>query len=173
MAGGKQAPERAQQFRHIVEVQAGRRFIEQKQRAGPLADRALGQMSRQFQALSLASGESRHRLAEAQIVQADVGERSQTHAHLGIVGKKFQCRGHRQVEDVGNTVRREARTRQHTLENLRPVTPAIAVGTAQVDIREELHLHVLEAVAAAGGAASIAGIEAERAGGVLAFARRR
>jgi hypothetical protein len=60
---------------------------------------------------------------------------------------------------------------QLDLEDFRPKTPPVAIGTTQVDIGQELHFHVFEAVAAAGGAASVAGIEAEGAGRVLALAR--
>ena len=51
--------------------------------------------------------------------------------------------------------------------------PAVAVGAAQVHVGEELHLDVLEAVAAAGRAAAVAGVEAERARRVAALLRER
>ena len=57
--------------------------------------------------------------------------------------------------------------------NLRPKTAAIAIRAANVDVREKLHLHVLETCAAAGRAAPVATIEAERARGVAALARKR
>ena len=59
------------------------------------------------------------------------------------------------------------------LEHLVAVARAVAVRAAQVHVGQELHLDVLEAVAAAGGAAAVAGVEAERAGGVAALLRRR
>ena len=65
-----------------------------------------------------------------------------------------------------------ARRRVH-LEHLGAVAPAVAVGAAQVDVGEELHLDVLEAVAAAGRAAAVAGVEAERALRVAALLRER
>ena len=53
------------------------------------------------------------------------------------------------------------------------IAPAVAVGAAQVDVGEELHLDVLEARAAAGRAAAVAGVEAEHAGAVAALQRQR
>ena len=57
------------------------------------------------------------------------------------------------------------------LQRLGAEALAVAVGAAQVDVGQELHLDVLEAVAAAGRAAAVAGIEAERAGGIFAQLR--
>ena len=52
------------------------------------------------------------------------------------------------------------------LQDLRPVALAIAIGAAQVHVAEELHLHMLEARAAAGGTAAVAAVEAEFGRGV-------
>jgi hypothetical protein len=59
------------------------------------------------------------------------------------------------------------------LEDFRAEALAVAVGTAQVDVGQELHLDVLEAVAAARGTAPVAGIETERAERVTALDRDR
>ena len=68
----------------------------------------------------------------------------------------------------GDVLARAVRAFAADLERLGAITLAVAVRAAQVHVREELHLDVLEAVAAAGGAAARAGVEAERAGRVLA-----
>ena len=136
---------------------------------GLLAHGVVGEMAGEFQALCFAAGQRRHGLAEAQVIQADIGERRQAHTHFGVGGKELERLRDGEVEYVGDALRREAGTRELNLEDFRPIAPAIAIGTAQVHIRQELHLDVLEAVAAAGGAAAVAGVETERAGGVLAF----
>ena len=51
------------------------------------------------------------------------------------------------------------------------VAASVAVGAAQVHVRQELHLDVLEAVARAGRAAAVARVEAERAERVAALDR--
>src|SRR6185295_9510202 len=58
------------------------------------------------------------------------------------------------------------------LQHLVAITLAVAVRAAQIHVGQELHLDVLETVTPAGGAASVAGVEAERAGGVTPFERR-
>ena len=58
---------------------------------------------------------------------------------------------------------------QRDLEDLRAIASPVAVGTTQIHVREELHLHVLEAVAAAGRTAAGARIEAERPDRVTAL----
>ena len=58
-------------------------------------------------------------------------------------------------------------------EDFGAVALAVAVLTAQVDVAEELHFDVLEAGAAAGGAAAIAAVEAEFGRGVAALAGQR
>mgnify|MGYP003339374491 CR=1 FL=1 len=90
-----QAIENDEQFFDVVEVQAGGRFVEEKQLAerccrcfGLAArfifpDHAFDQMPCQFQALRFAARQRRHRLAEAQVFEADIGERLQRRALLG------------------------------------------------------------------------------------------
>src|SRR5690606_25575590 len=53
--------------------------------------------------------------------------------------------------------------------DLRPVARAIAIRATQVDVREELHLHMLKTGATAGGATAIAAIEAEGTRRIAAF----
>ena len=53
------------------------------------------------------------------------------------------------------------------------ITLAVAIGAAQVDVAEELHLHMLEPRATAGGAAPVAAVEAELGRGIAALARQR
>ena len=62
---------------------------------------------------------------------------------------------------------------QLDLEHIGPIAAAVAIGTAQIHVGEKLHFDVLEAVAAAGRAAAVAGIETEGSRGVLALASLR
>ena len=81
VAGIDEAPESTQEFRHVVEMQAGGGFVEQKQRAAVRAGRrasgallllrcglftsgVVGQVSGKLQTLCLAAGERGHGLAE-------------------------------------------------------------------------------------------------------------
>jgi hypothetical protein len=132
-------------------------------------------MAGELEALRLAAGQRRHRLAEPHVLEADIDERLQRARDLAVPAKKLQRLADRHVEHVA-TARSECdRSRQASialdLEDLGAVARAVAVRAAQVDVGQELHLDVLEAVAAAGRAAAVAGVEAERAGGVAALLR--
>ena len=72
----------SKQLGQIVEVQAGRRLVEQIQR---LAGVGPGKFGGQLHALRFAAGKRRRRLAERQIVQAHVAQRLQDAANLGNV----------------------------------------------------------------------------------------
>ena len=123
MAGVDQPPEGAQQLGDIVEMQAGGRFVEQEQRAAcaapsPRRARLLGRLRRTaFSARCPASlrrcasppDSVGHRLAQAQIVESDIGERRQAQAHLRVGGEKRQRFGDRQIEHVGDALRRRSR----------------------------------------------------------------
>ena len=132
----------------------------------------IGQEAGQLQALRLAARQRGHRLAQAHVVQADVDDRLQPRQHLAVVAEQrgrladgeLQHVGHRQLARAAHDLR---------VEDLGAEAPAVAVRAAQVDVAEELHLHMLEARAAAGRAAAVAGVEAEHAGGVAALARQR
>ena len=98
-------PEGAQQFGDVVEMQAGGRFVEQKQRAAggaapralaapaacacaPLAHRVLGQMAGELQPLRFAARERRYGLAQPQIIEPHFGERRKAQADLGVGREK-------------------------------------------------------------------------------------
>ncbi len=183
-----EASKRPQQFGDIVEMQARGRLVEQEQGAAARAviagarARFLGrlrahgavrQMPGELQALRLASGEGGDRLTEAQIVESDFGEGRQPQANFRVRGKKRQRFGDGQIQHIGDALGREFAARQFDVEHIGPVAPAVAIGTAQIHVRQELHFDVLEAIAAACRAAAVTGIETERAGGVLALAGLR
>ena len=129
VAGLDQPPEGAQQFRDVVEVQAGGRFVEQKQRAlagcgvgrgarglfrRALADGiqphgVLGEMPGELEALRLAARQGRHGLTQPQIIEAHFRERRQAQANLGVGGEKCQRFGDREIEHIGDALGRRSR----------------------------------------------------------------
>ncbi len=115
---------------------------------------------------------SAHRLAELHVVEADVDDRLQPANDLAILGEQPHRLADGEFEHVGD--RQLAITaHQVSVQHLGAKAPAVAVGAAQVDVGEELHLHVLEARAAAGRAAPVARVEAEHASAVVALERDR
>ena len=185
VAGLEQLPERAHQLGDVVEVQPGGRLVEHEERAAPgqrLAAgarvlRRLGKEAGELQALRLAAGERRHRLAELHVLEADVDDRLQPTHHLAVVAEQLHRLGDGELEDVGDAQAAGDVAGKPPLdgdvEDLGPEAAAVAVGAAQVDVAQELHLDVLEARAAAGRAAAVAGVEAEHAGAVAALQRQR
>ncbi|MNX16520.1 hypothetical protein D3C86_463880 [compost metagenome] len=180
MARVEQLAQRAHEPRDVVEVQAGGRLVEQEQRAlarHHLAARGralgrFGQEARELQALRLAARERGHGLAELHVVQAHVDDGLQHAQHVAVGVEQRRGLGHGEFQDVGHVVALGLALDLH-FEDLGPVALAVAVGAAQVHVRQELHLDVLEARAAAGRATPVAGIEAELARGVAALARQR
>ena len=68
-----------EQLVNVVEVQAGRRLIEDVQRASRAGP---SQFGGELDALRLAAGQRRRRLTERQIIEADVGQGLQDAANL-------------------------------------------------------------------------------------------
>ncbi len=186
VAGVQELAQRAHQPGDVVEVQAGGRLVEQEQlalarrglAAGGLGLRCLGQVAGELEALRLAARQRGHGLAELDVVQPDVDDGLQHAHHLAVARKQLHRLGHGEVKHVGHVQVARAQVGGRLavdahLQHLRPVALAVAVGAAQVDVAEELHLDVLEARAAAGGAAPVAAVEAEFGRGVAALARQR
>src|SRR3954462_14023649 len=123
-------------------------------------------MTGELQALRLAAGERRHRLAELQVLEPYINQRLQPFLHFPRGAKEGDRLGDRHFQYVGDRLSLDLR-----LEHFRAEALAVAVRAAQVNVGEELHLDVLEAVAAARGATAVAGVEAEGAGGVGALPR--
>ena len=132
-------------------------------------------MPGELQPLRFAPRERGHRLAELEVFQTDIDQWRHHRLHLRVVGKEGERFGYRQFEHIGDRQRLLAALAcEHHLQHLGAKTPAVAVGAAQVHVGEELHLHVLEAVAAAGGAAARrsrfrSGVETERTRGIAAL----
>ncbi len=180
--GRDQLAQCAHQLGHVVEVQAGGGLVEEQQRSlacqlaadRQIADagfRRLGEEPCNFQPLRLAARERRHRLAELHVFEAHVRQRLQHAHHFAIATEVLQRFADRQTEHLGHAQRQLAALDLH-FEHFGTEALAVAVGAAQVHVGQELHLHVFEAVAAAGRAAAVAGVEAEHARGVIALDRQ-
>ena len=163
--------ERSNQFGNVIEVQARGGLIEEEQHALLRFGTALGgicQVACNLQALGLPAREGRHGLAKPKVVEAHIHQGLQPSLHLTVVCKEGQGLRDRHLEDVCDRL-----ASHHDLERLCTKTFALAVGALEVDIREELHLHLLKATAIAGRAAAGAGIEAEGAHRVAALKGQR
>ncbi len=125
----------------------------------------------ELQPLGFTAGQRRHGLAESQVIETDGSQRLEPVEHLAVVGEEHDRLGDRHFQHVGDAERRAVVAPDAHLEDLRTEALAVAVRAAQVHVGEELHLDVLEAVAAAGRAAAVAGVEAERAERVAALDR--
>ena len=98
-------------LRDVVEMQTGGRFVEQEQRASCAHRIAPGMRRRgkeagQLQPLRFAAGERWHRLAEVQVIEADVGQRLQHARDVRCIVEERQRIGDRHVEHVGDRFRR-------------------------------------------------------------------
>jgi len=80
--------------------------------------------------------ETSHRLADAQVLEPDIGERLQSALHFGTVRKKASA-----SDTVSSSTSAIDFLPTH-LEHLVAEALAVAVGAAQVHVREELHLDV-------------------------------
>ncbi len=102
MSARQQTLERLEQHRHVGQVQAGGRFIKEKQCLGLATGFRAGQVPGEFQSLGFATAERRHRLAEGQIAQTDFPQRGEATHDFWMVGKKPAGIINRQVKDSGN-----------------------------------------------------------------------
>ena len=146
-------------------MQASGGFIKQKQRSARAVS-GCGQMPRQLQALRFATRQRGHRLPQPQIFEAYFRQRSQRRTDLGFRSEERQCLAHRHIEHVGDRLAFDG-----DFQNFRAITASVAIGAAQIHIRQKLHLHMLKAVAATRRAATVTGIETEGTRGILALAR--
>ena len=169
MAGGEQLAEGAQQLGDVVEVQAGGRLVEQEQ-LGRI--RSLDSASARWPASfrrcasppeSVGTGWPRRRYSRPTSIEGLQPRPAPPRACGKRRAASRTVISSTSAIDLPSTV---------DLEDLGAEALAVAVRAAQVDVGEELHLDVLEAVAAAGRAAAVAGVEAEGAGGVAALLRR-
>ena len=132
VAGVGQAVENIDQARDVRHVQAGRRLVKDVDRP---AGAALGEFGRELDALRLAAGERRGRLAELDIAEADIHERLQPVADLRLVLEKRERLFDRHVQHFGNVF-----PLVFHFQGLPVVALALADLAGHVDIRQEVHL---------------------------------
>jgi len=65
----------------------------------------------ELQPLRFAAGEGGHRLAEAQVVEAHVGERLQARENFGVVLEEHHRLGHCHLQRIGDALARRATSR--------------------------------------------------------------
>ena len=186
MPGIQQLAQGTHQLGDVIKVQASGWLIQHEQRpapgcglaaagaagaAGAAAFGGFGQKPGQLEPLRLAAGECWHRLAQLDVLQAHIHDGLQHANHIALGAEPVGGLADGQVQHIGH-IQRAALALQRDFQNFRAVALAVAVRAAQIDITEELHLHMLKAGTAAGGAAAIATVEAELGAGIAPFARQ-
>ena len=139
----------------IVEVEACGRFVEEVER---LSGGAFGELARELDALGLAAGERRRRLAEMEIVETDRDQRVENPHDLGHRCKQIARLADREIEDL-----RDVETLVVNLEGLAVVAATGADIAGDEDIRQKVHLDPDLARALAGLAPTPLDVEAEPA----------
>ena len=155
--------EHAEQLADVLEVQAGRRLVEHVDGAAGLP---LLQLGGELDALRLAAGQRRRRLAEPDVAQADLDERLQVAADRRDRLEELGGLLDRHVEDLGDRLALEVH-----LERLAVVAGAVADLARDVDVGQEVHLDLDRAVAGARLAAAALDVEGEAARQVAADLR--
>src|SRR5262249_34365657 len=151
-----QLRQNVQQLPRILEVQPRRRLVEDVKRP-PRS--TLRELLGQLHPLRLAAGKRRRRLAELDVSEADVLQRSQLVGDAGKVLEQRQRLVDREIEDVGDRFAAIL-----DLERLAVVAPALALLARDVDVGQEMHLDGDDAVALAGLAPPALDVEREASG---------
>src|SRR5260221_10574843 len=149
-----------QQLLYVVEMQPRRRLVQDIEGA---PRRALAQFFCQFDTLGFAAGECRRLLADMDVVEADAMQRLKGLAHAGDRLEKFSGFFHRHVEHVGDRLALE-----QNFQRLAVVALALADVAGDVDVGQEVHLDLDDAVALAGLAAAALDVEGKPAGLIAA-----
>ena len=123
----------------------------------------LRQLLGELDALGLAAGERRRLLADVDVAEADAVERLHLLADRGHGGEEVLGLLDRHVEHVGDRLALELH-----LQRLAVVALALADVAGDVDVGQEVHLDLDDAVALAGLAAAALDVEGEAAGLVAA-----
>ena len=157
-----QALEQSDEKRNIIEVQSGRRLVEDEQVSGfsfPVS--GLAKVPDEFQPLRFAAGESVERLAKAQITESDfLQDCERTGEPFAFVefAEKMHRLAHGQFEQFVDRV-----AAQLHFQDMRLEPSTFAFRAAHVEVAQELHFDFLEAGPAAALATSAAGVKGKRA----------
>src|SRR6266516_1509819 len=150
--GLQQPVEHTGQGGHVERVQAGRRLVEDVQRAALAAAQPGGDP----QPLRLAAGQGWGGLAEPQVAQADVADGPQRRGDRGPAGEPVQGVVHAEAEHVGYGQAVDLDGQGGVVE-----AGAVAGRAADGDVGQILDVEVDVAEPAAGGALALAGVERE------------
>src|SRR5690606_19564189 len=108
------------------------------------------------------------------VLQAHIQQGLQAGRDGPVVSEERQGFADSHLQDVRDVAAAAVRRAGYLhFQDFATVAFAVALWTAQVNIAEELHLDMFEAIARAGGAAPVPGIEAEGAQGVAALLCQR
>ena len=154
-----------QQLSHILEMQTRRRLVQDIERA-PRAP--LRQLFRQLHPLRLAARQGRRLLAHLDIAQTHTHQRVHLLADRGHRLEEFLRILDRHIQNVGNAFALEV-----DLQSFAVVTFAPAGLAFDIDVGQEVHLDLDDAIALTGLAAPALDVEAEPAGLVPARFRFR
>ena len=126
-----------EQARDVVEVEAGRRLVEDVE---GLAGRPLRQLGGQLDALRLAAGERRGRLAEVDVAHPDVVERLELVADRRHRLEELERLLDGHLQDLGDVLALVV-----DLERLAVVALALADLALHVHVGQEVHLDLHDA----------------------------
>src|SRR5207302_4086995 len=149
-----------QQQPDILEVQSGRRLIQDVQRATRVP---LGELSRELHALGLAAREGRRRLSKVDVSETYVVEQLEFRPDTRLMLEEIERVCHRQIEHIGDRL-----SFIPDLQGFPIVTPALTEFARNVDVGEEMHLDFDEPVALTGFAAPPFDVEGEPPGPIPA-----
>src|SRR5467141_2064931 len=144
-----------QQQPYVLEVQSGRRFVQDVQ--GP-ARVPFGELRRELHALGFAAREGRCRLSEVDVSQTYVVEQLEFRPDTRLMLEKVERVGDRQVQHVGNRL-----SFITDLQCFPIVTPSFAHFARDVDVGQKVHLDLHQPVALACLAPAAFDIEREQA----------
>ena len=144
----------------VGRVQADRRLVQDVERRSVAAAR---QLARELDALGFTARESRRRLPDLDVAQADVVQRLQLAHDRRDGAEEAQSVLDRQVEDLGDRLPLEAHLQRLPIE-ARPVADL----ARHIHVRQELHLDAQLPLTLARLATSAAHVEGETAGLVAA-----
>src|SRR5260370_4124379 len=134
-----EAAEHSEQFLDVIEMQSGRRLIQNVERAPGGAAR---KFLRQLDALRLTARERRRRLPEMDVIEADVAQGFELLADRRHRTEELDRIEHRHVEDVGDVLALVL-----DLERVSIIALAAAYLAGDVNVGQEVHLDAADAVA--------------------------
>ena len=144
----------------VVEVEAGGGFVEEIERA---AGGALGEFLGELDALGFAAGQRGGLLADLDVAEADALQRIHLVAHGRHGAEEFGGFVDGHVQHIGDGLVLELDVQRFTV-----VALSVAGIAGDIDIGQEVHLDLDDAIALAGFAAATLDVEGEASGFIAA-----